>query len=77
MQTDVELGVNAERRRAGEVAIGILGETTPAGFCWVTVAEAREFMARLRIACRDSEDWANAKFDTEAADRTDLERRLP
>lgn len=55
---DIELGVNAEQRRAGEVAIGILGEPKIDGFVWVTIAEAREFMGRLRVACRDSEDWA-------------------
>lgn len=53
----VELAVNTERRRGGEVALGVLGSKVD-GFCWVSVAEARDFAWNILRAIRDAEEAA-------------------
>lgn len=49
-----ELSVNTEKRRPGEVSLGMVDEHS--FFAWVTVAEAREFAMRILVAARDAED---------------------
>lgn len=53
----VELGVNTEDRRPGEVSIGVSGTTS--AFEWVSADEAREFGWRLIRAARVAEDLAD------------------
>lgn len=53
---DVELGVNSERRRAGEVSLSVLSDGPLPGFAWVSVDEARDFAFKILAACRESED---------------------
>lgn len=50
-----ELATNVEARRAGEVALGILGGDRD-GFAWVSIADARDFARRILVAARYSED---------------------
>lgn len=57
-----ELEVNVERRRAGEVALGILpdpdADTITTGFAWVPAQDAVDFAWSIIRAARESEDMA-------------------
>lgn len=62
--SDVELAVNVEERRPGEVAIGVLGGK-PDGYAWVSAQAARTFAFALLGAARDSEDQAKLVWGDE------------
>lgn len=56
-----ELEVNVERRRAGEVALGILPDPSDdiGGFAWVPAQAALDFAWRIIGAVNESEAMAN------------------
>lgn len=60
----VELGVNTETRRVGQVAVSVIADQP--GFGGVPVATAREFAMRILVACRDAEDAAAPPTEEEA-----------